>query len=79
MSEDFYVRYYIGHKGKFGHEFLEFELRPDGQVQELLCHSIQSPCCVYEPVHPLSTKQGIPALLEFLCSISALTTIGFDY
>lgn len=32
MSEDFYVRYYIGHKGKFGHEFLEFELRPDGQV-----------------------------------------------
>jgi len=22
----FYVRYYVGHKGKFGHEFLEFEL-----------------------------------------------------
>ena len=31
---DFYVRYYVGHKGKFGHEFLEFEFRPDGRLQE---------------------------------------------
>ena len=30
MSQDFYLRYYVGHKGKFGHEFLEFEYRPDG-------------------------------------------------
>ena len=29
-STDFYLRYYVGHKGKFGHEFLEFEFRPDG-------------------------------------------------
>ena len=29
-GEEFYVRYYVGHKGKFGHEFLEFEFRPDG-------------------------------------------------
>uniref|UniRef100_A0A8C2UI19 Protein mago nashi homolog n=1 Tax=Chinchilla lanigera TaxID=34839 RepID=A0A8C2UI19_CHILA len=25
MENDFYLRYYMGHKGKFGHEFLEFE------------------------------------------------------
>lgn len=31
MAGDFYVRYYVGHKGKFGHEFLEFEFRPDGK------------------------------------------------
>lgn len=31
---DFYVRYYVGHKGKFGHEFLEFEFRPDGEREE---------------------------------------------
>ena len=31
---DFYVRYYVGHKGKFGHEFLEFEFRPDGNLKE---------------------------------------------
>ena len=29
-QNDFYLRYYVGHKGKFGHEFLEFEFRPDG-------------------------------------------------
>lgn len=27
---DIYLRYYVGHKGKFGHEFLEFEFRPNG-------------------------------------------------
>jgi hypothetical protein len=32
-DEDFYVRYYVGHKGKFGHEFLEFEFRPDGKLR----------------------------------------------
>ncbi|VDK61384.1 unnamed protein product [Cylicostephanus goldi] len=32
-ANDFYVRYYVGHKGKFGHEFLEFEFRPNGQLR----------------------------------------------
>jgi len=32
-QEDFYIRYYVGHRGKFGHEFLEFEVRPDGQLR----------------------------------------------
>ena len=31
--EDFYLRYYIGHQGKFGHEFLEFEIRNDGRLR----------------------------------------------
>lgn len=31
LGSDFYLRYYVGHKGKFGHEFLEFEFRPDGE------------------------------------------------
>ena len=30
---EFYVRYYVGHRGKFGHEFLEFEFRPDGKFR----------------------------------------------
>ena len=37
-GEDFYVRYYVGHKGKFGHEFLEFEFRPDGKVRAAGSH-----------------------------------------
>ena len=32
-SGEFYLRYYVGHKGKFGHEFLEFEFRPDGKLR----------------------------------------------
>ena len=38
-TNDFYLRYYVGHKGKFGHEFLEFEFRPDGMFLYLI-HSI---------------------------------------
>ena len=31
--KDFYLRYYIGHKGKYGHEFLEFEFQEDGLMR----------------------------------------------
>jgi protein mago nashi len=37
-DEDFYVRYYVGHKGQFGHESMEFELHPSGR----LCYANQS-------------------------------------
>ena len=29
----FYLCYNVGHKGKFGHEFLEFEFRLDGKLR----------------------------------------------
>ena len=32
-NDDFYVRYYVGHRGKFGHEFMEFELCPSGKLR----------------------------------------------
>jgi protein mago nashi len=32
-DKNFYLRYYVGHKGKFGHEFLEFEFRGDGRLR----------------------------------------------
>jgi len=32
-KQQFYLRYYVGHKGKFGHEFLEFEFRQDGLLR----------------------------------------------
>lgn len=37
-ANDFYVRVYSGHKGKFGHEFLEIEFRPDGKVGKSAIH-----------------------------------------
>ncbi|KAL1923304.1 uncharacterized protein VTP21DRAFT_8284 [Calcarisporiella thermophila] len=33
VSDDFYVRYYTGHMGRHGHEFLEFEFRGDGKCR----------------------------------------------
>lgn len=30
---EFYLRYYVGHKGRFGHEFMEFELSPSGKLR----------------------------------------------
>jgi protein mago nashi len=30
---DFYLRYYVGHAGRFGHEFLEYEVREDGTIR----------------------------------------------
>ncbi|KAF9600658.1 hypothetical protein IFM89_011241 [Coptis chinensis] len=32
-TQEFYLRYYVGHKGKFGHEFLEFEFKEDGKLR----------------------------------------------
>ncbi|XP_026191629.1 protein mago nashi homolog [Cyclospora cayetanensis] len=32
-DDDFYLRYYTGHKGKFGHEFLEFEFLGEGRMR----------------------------------------------
>lgn len=40
---EFYCRYYVGHKGKFGHEFLEFEFTAGGQVcllSNFICDSV---------------------------------------
>ncbi|PVZ99192.1 hypothetical protein BB558_004799 [Smittium angustum] len=32
-TQEFYLRYYVGHVGKFGHEFLEFEINSDGLIR----------------------------------------------
>lgn len=32
-KRQFYLRYYVGHKGRHGHEFLEIEFRPDGKMR----------------------------------------------
>lgn len=30
---NFYLRYYSGHQGRYHHEFLEFEILPDGKLR----------------------------------------------
>lgn len=33
MANDFYLRYYTGHVGRYGNEFLEFELSEGGLLR----------------------------------------------
>ncbi|KAI9137602.1 mago nashi-like protein 2 [Paraphysoderma sedebokerense] len=32
-EQEFYVRYYVGHMGRYGHEFLEFEFASNGKLR----------------------------------------------
>lgn len=51
MSDDqFYLRYYVGHRGKFGHEYLEFEFRPDGEVQLNTLTACKAPVVPHQPL-----------------------------
>ena len=65
-AEDFYVRYYVGHKGKFGHEFLEFELRPDGKVTYIFCFLVPSLVHGVLPNHRSSSIEPILTALPVM-------------
>ena len=65
-GSDFYLRFYVGHKGKFGHEFLEFEFRPDGQVR------LHPPAPSDPPPFPASRADIMLALRT--CTRGAMTT-----
>lgn len=72
-AEDFYVRYYVGHKGKFGHEFLEFEFRPDGKVLGLAVGAL----CASQPFAFVqhasrSIQQSKPCSDAEACGFAAL-------
>ena len=32
-DKKFYLRYYVGHEGSFGHEFMQFVFHPDGRLR----------------------------------------------
>ena len=65
MSNDFYLRYYVGHKGKFGHEFLEFEFRPDGKLR-------------YERILHLS-KYSAALVAQALQFLGSVFSVAFRY
>uniref|UniRef100_A0A3Q0S8T9 Mago homolog, exon junction complex subunit n=1 Tax=Amphilophus citrinellus TaxID=61819 RepID=A0A3Q0S8T9_AMPCI len=60
-TSDFYLRYYVGHKGKFGHEFLEFEFRPDGDKRRWRQNKNRENCVTYVK------ESGLKFLLNQLC------------
>ena len=51
MGDDFYCRYYTGHKGQFGHEYMEFELYADGRLRYAVRYIL--------PVHILRTAEPV--------------------
>ncbi|TPX62169.1 hypothetical protein PhCBS80983_g00706 [Powellomyces hirtus] len=50
-NDDIYVRYYVGHIGKFGHEFLEFEFRPDGKLRYANASSYKNDTLIRKEVY----------------------------
>eukprot|EP01111_Echinosteliopsis_oligospora_P002576 TRINITY_DN1386_c0_g1_i1.p1 TRINITY_DN1386_c0_g1~~TRINITY_DN1386_c0_g1_i1.p1 ORF type:complete len:148 (+),score=31.47 TRINITY_DN1386_c0_g1_i1:135-578(+) len=51
MTDNFYVRYYVGHKGKFGHEFLEFEIKADGKMRYANNSNYKNEIMIRKEVH----------------------------
>lgn len=58
-NDDFYVRYYVGHKGKYGHEFLEFEFRPDGRLRYGNNSNYKNHVMVRQECHVSSAVLGV--------------------
>ncbi|KAI8621284.1 Mago nashi protein [Chytriomyces sp. MP71] len=50
-TDDFYVRYYVGHMGKFGHEFLEFEFSPAGLLRYANNSNYKNDSMIRKEVH----------------------------
>lgn len=48
---EFYLRYYVGHRGKFGHEFMEFELHSDGRLRYANNSNYKSETMIRKEVH----------------------------
>ncbi|KAL3773568.1 hypothetical protein ACHAWO_003055 [Cyclotella atomus] len=49
--DEFYVRYYVGHRGEFGHEFMEFELSPSGKLRYANNSNYRNSTMIRKEVH----------------------------
>ncbi|EED93023.1 mago nashi-like protein [Thalassiosira pseudonana CCMP1335] len=49
--DEFYVRYYVGHRGEFGHEFMEFELSPSGKLRYANNSNYRNATMIRKEVH----------------------------
>jgi protein mago nashi len=49
-SDEFYLRYYVGHKGRFGHEFMEYELCPSGKLRYANNSNYKDDCMIRKEV-----------------------------
>ena len=58
-EEDFFLRYYIGHRGAYGHEYLDFELDSSGKLKYLNNSEYKS--------DSLICKEGTTHIMKYLC------------
>ena len=72
--EEFYVRYYVGHKGKFGHEFLEFEFRSNGMLRYANNSNYKNDTMIRKEVYvtPAVLKECRRIILESEVTLSSL-------
>jgi protein mago nashi len=73
-TADFYCRYYVGSKGQFGHEFLEYELKADGKLryansskyknEEMIRREVKVTALVRKEALRIITTSGILSLSD---------------
>ncbi|KAG8409455.1 hypothetical protein J3459_017491 [Metarhizium acridum] len=80
-SEPFYLRYYSGHMGRFGHEFLEFDFRVVGDGRSAVARYANNSnyrndsLIRKESMFPGSLISRTPYLYHFLEIIQFLTML----
>ena len=68
-----YIRYYVGHRGKFGHEFLEFEIRGDGRVRYANSSNYKSDLTIRKEVY---VSQLVVEEMERIVNESNITNLS---
>lgn len=71
-ADPFYCRYYVGHKGKFGHEFMEFEITSDGKLRYSNNSNYKNDFMIRKEVHITYYLHSQILLLNFFFTYYAL-------
>merc|ERR1711991_750652 len=50
-EQPFYLRYYVGHRGKFGHEFIEFDVSSNGLLRYANNSNYKNDTMIRKQVH----------------------------
>ncbi|KAI9159462.1 Protein mago nashi 2 [Blastocladiella emersonii ATCC 22665] len=66
---DFFFRYYVGHTGRYGHEFLEFEVHASGKLRYINNSNYKNDSMIKKEVF-IS-----PILVEEICRIIEESTV----
>ncbi|XP_037001342.2 protein mago nashi homolog 2-like [Artibeus jamaicensis] len=60
LASDFYLCSYVGHKGKFGHGFLEFKFQPNGKLRYANNSNCKNDVMIRKEAHVHKSVMGGP-------------------